>query len=158
MSVYARQFAATPIRTASETWLAISELISKPGTAARTELANVTGIASCLLADETPKDNPMVVFGSGPRLRIYCLYGEDAVVGDDKDESDLSWNPTEGDWKMRLPCGTEDLEWVKKALSKLSNRITAYDPEAEEDDEASRSSNAPQQQQLSINAEVFKNK
>jgi hypothetical protein len=157
MSVYARKFAATPIRTASETWAAISELISKENSAARTELVSVTGIASCLIADETPKDNPIIVFGNGPRLRIYCLYGEDAVVGDDKDESDLSWNPTEGDWKMRLPCGSEDLEWVQKALGQSSSRITAYDPAAEEEEPENKSSSATAQK-LTINTEVFKSK
>jgi hypothetical protein len=132
-------------------------MISIAGSSARTELASVTGIGSCLIAEETPKDDPIVVFGNGPRLRIYCLYGEDAVVGDDKDESDLSWNPTEGDWKMRLPCGSEDLEWIQKALSTLSSRITAYDPEVEEEEQDSQSNTATRQQ-LTINTEVFKSK
>lgn len=157
MSVYARRFAATPVRTASETWQSIVELISKEGSSARTEVTSVSGVGSCLIADETPADNPIVVSGNGPRLRIYCLYGEDAVVGDDKDESDLAWEPTEGDWRMRLPCSGEDLDWVQKSLSAKSSRISAYDPLAEVEEEQAAVSNGTQRS-LTINHEVFKSK
>jgi hypothetical protein len=60
-------------------------------------------------------------------VRIYCLYNEDAIEGDEANESALAFNPTTGDWKMSLPCPAEDLEWVQKSLGAKSARITARD-------------------------------
>jgi hypothetical protein len=127
MTTVARRFAATPVRTGTETWDLIVDLISKSQSASRTELQKVTGVAASLIADEIPKEAPIVVAGNGPRLRVYCIYGEDAVVADDCDESSLTWNPAEGDWRLFLPCPGEDLEWVRGCLQPLSRRIIAYD-------------------------------
>ena len=127
MTVVARRFAASPIRTASETWNAIINLISTEGSDARKELESVRGVMASLIADEAPRDAAIVVAGNGPRLRIYCLYGSDAVDGDDRDERALSWEPVEGDWSMQVPCDGDDLEWVKTAIEKASSRIIAYD-------------------------------
>src|SRR5690349_15075184 len=129
MSTAARRIRATPERPATKAWELIVELISKSGGDARKELDAATGVASSQIADETPKDCPILVAGVGPRLRIYCLYGEAATSGDDADESSLSWNPTDGDWKMSIPVHREDLEWVKRQLAKHGQRITAYELE-----------------------------
>lgn len=127
MTLIARQLASTPARTAGETWQLIVELISKAHSASRAELEAVAGVAASIIADETPKETPIVVAGNGPRLRVYCVYGEDAVVGDDCDESALAWNPTEGEWRLFLPCPEEDVEWIRKALEDRSKRVFAYD-------------------------------
>ena len=95
-----------------------------------------------------------MIAGNGPRLRIYCLYGSDAVDGDDRDENALSWVPTEGDWTMHVPCDGDDLEWVKTALKKSSSRIVAYD--LQENSPSTAQNAAGTSEQLSINAEVFK--
>ena len=68
-----------------------------------------------------------VVYGSGPRVRLYCLYGDKAISGDGASESALAFNPTEGDWRMSLPCRADDLDWVRDALKRKSSRITARD-------------------------------
>src|SRR5947207_2097866 len=115
MTVVARRFAATPIRTAAETWDVITKLISKEGSGARKELESVRGVMASLIADEAPKDAAMVVAGNGPRLRMYCLYGNEAIEGDDRDENALSWITTKDDWTMRVPCDGDDLEWVNRA-------------------------------------------
>src|SRR6267378_3111647 len=56
MSTIARRIRATPERSATEAWEVVVGLISEPGSAARKELDAASGIASCLVADETPKD------------------------------------------------------------------------------------------------------
>jgi hypothetical protein len=71
------------------------------------------------------KDAAIVVLGSGPRVRIRCLYDEEAITGEDASEEKLATCPTEGEWVMSLPCPPEDLKWVGESLGKLSTRITA---------------------------------
>lgn len=127
MTVIARRFASTPARTATETWSGIVELISKGGSQGRNDLIAVSGIAACVIAGEIPSDVPIVLTGSGPRLRIYCAYGGDAVLGEECDESSLTWNPTDGAWKMYLPCEKEDLDWIVRTLRSQSARVFAYD-------------------------------
>ena len=155
MSTIARRIRATPERPATEAWEVIVGLISEPGSAARKELDAVSGIASCLIADETPKDSPILVAGVGPRLRIYCLYDEAAVTGEDADETALSWNPTDGNWKMWFPAAREDLDWVQRELAKRGSRIVAYELEkGEPEGEAARPEG---RQAIAVNVEVFKN-
>jgi hypothetical protein len=122
-----RMFVATPARSASATWRAIVDVVAPEGVAARSELLAVTGVAASLIAAEAWGKTAAVVFGVGPQLRNYCLYGEDAIVGDDANEDGLSWSPTEGDWSMELPCPAEDLAWVQSALAESSDRIRAVD-------------------------------
>ncbi|MBI2842121.1 MAG: hypothetical protein HYX78_01845 [Armatimonadetes bacterium] len=128
MTVIARRVISSPVRSAADTWAAIADLLA-PASAnnARDELSGVAGIASSLIASEAMKEAPIVLWGSGPRVRIYCLYGEDAVSGEDASESALPFCPTDGDWHMSLPCPTEDLQWVQAALTRRSVRVSARD-------------------------------
>lgn len=128
MTVVARRITATPARSAAEAWSVIIKLLApQPDSAARKELLAIAGVASSLIADEAMKAAPVVVYGSGPRVRIYCLYGEDAITGDTANESALAFDATEGDWAMSLPCPADDLAWVQEALKKQSSRVTARD-------------------------------
>jgi hypothetical protein len=121
---------------------------------ARKELESVAGIASNLIADEAFEGSAGVVYGSGPRVRLYCLYGDKAISGDRASKSALAFNPTEGDWQMSLPCPAEDLAWVRSALKERSSRITARDKdediEEESDTEARKASTA-----FEIDTEAF---
>lgn len=155
MTVIVRTFAATPAKTASETWERIVELISDVSSASRKELDSVAGITASVIAEETPSQTPIVVAGNGPRLRVYCVYGEDAVLGEGCDEDSLSWNPTEGDWRLYLPCPKEDLGWIGEALKHKSSRIVPYDlnqdlPNDETSGDAKRAANS-----LSVNVKEF---
>jgi hypothetical protein len=89
--------------------------------------------------------SPVVGWGAGPRVRIYCLYNEDAVEGDDANETALSFDPTDGDWYMSLPCPAEDLSWVQNALKGKSKRVTARDMEtlldSDEEESSKKSAN-----------------
>lgn len=122
-------FVSIPERTASTTWSAISQLPApESGSAASAELASVAGIASSLISRDA-MTSPIVVWGAGPRVRVYCLYNVDAVEGDDANETALSFDPTGGDWHMSLPRPAEDLSWVENALKGKSKRVTARDME-----------------------------
>jgi hypothetical protein len=50
--------------------------------AARAELQKVSGVASSTIASEAPKDDAFIVYGSGPQIRVYCIFGDDAITGD----------------------------------------------------------------------------
>lgn len=137
MTVVARRIIATPARPSSEAWAVMVDLLAPDkGSEARKELESVAGIASNLIADEAFEFAAGVVHGSGPRVRLYCLYGEKAVSGDWASESALAFNPTAGDWRMSLPCPAEDLGWVRDALKEKSNRITARDMNEDVEEEA----------------------
>ncbi|MCC6192458.1 MAG: hypothetical protein IT318_25810 [Anaerolineales bacterium] len=129
MTTIARRVVSEPVRSASETWITIVDLLTAPGAepAVREELLAVTGIASSLIVTEAWKDTPVVVHGSGPRVRIYCLYGDDAIIGEVANESALASNPVTDDWAMSLPSPADDLDWVHNALKAHSKHITARD-------------------------------
>ncbi|MEA3015198.1 MAG: hypothetical protein QOD42_3743 [Sphingomonadales bacterium] len=127
-TVASRTFRSSPQRDAGETWNAIVELLTQGRTGeARTELLSVAGVAASVIADAAPKDSAIVVTCDGPRTRIYCLYDDDAVEGSDANEDGLGFDPLNGDWRVSLPCGDEDLVWVQRALKQQSTRITARD-------------------------------
>ncbi len=146
MTVVARRIVATPARSASEAWAVIIDLLApEHASDARRELESVAGIVSNLIADETFSGTPAVVYGSGPRIRLYCLYGEEAISGDNASETAFAFNPTDGDWQMSLPCPEEDIGWVIETLRKKTSRITArnmYETVDENgDSDGSKSSN-----------------
>lgn len=137
-----------------EVWKMIVDLISKADLVSREELESIGGIAASVIADETPKDAPIVVAGCGPRLRIYCLYGEEAIIADGSSEEELSWEPTAGDWRMYLPTSGEEIEWMKSELGKRTNRITAYNFEKEQP--GTDRVPSPWASDLAIDIEAFK--
>src|SRR5262245_3361764 len=110
MTTVARTFVSIPQRSASETWNAIVDLIAPDlASGARSELLAVAGILCSCITDESLLGDAIVVHGAGPRVRIYALYGDDAVDGDGANESPLTFCPTAGDWYMSVPCLAEDL-------------------------------------------------
>lgn len=150
MSTVARRVAATPARTATNTWSVIIKLLSKEGSTGSAELAAIEGLAASLITDEAFRNAPVTVSGSGPQVRIYCVYGEDAVDADGVNENVLAFDATEGDWAMSLPCNAENLEWVTSELSKKSTRITARDPANES--EATKTATAANAVQIDMEA------
>lgn len=136
MSAVARRIRATPERGASDAWQVIVDLIAPKDGAARRELLGVEGIASSIISTESPRDAAIVVRGKGPRVRMYCLYDDEAVSGDDANEAALAECPTDGDWVMSLPADADDVDWVKDALAKKSTRVKVREKsEAFEDGE-----------------------
>jgi hypothetical protein len=142
MTIVARRFVSIPERSASATWDAISQLLApESDSAAAAELRSVAGVAASLISREA-MTSPIVVWGAGPRVRIYCLYNDDAIEGDDANEMALSFDPTDGEWYMSLACPVEDLSWVQNALKSKSKRITARDmgTALDSDEESGRNS------------------
>lgn len=154
MSTVSRRVRATPERGASDAWEVIVDLIAPEAGEARRELLSIEGIASSIISTESPKKSAFVVRGKGPRVRIYCLYDDDAVSGDDANEDALAQCPTEGDWVMSLPCESDDKSWLEEALAKKSKRITVREKseafQADEDEGKTAAAS-----QAAINMEAF---
>lgn len=131
MSAIVRKIASSPKRTAVEVWETICKMISDQSSDTIKVLESVTGISSAIISDEIPKDTPIILVGKGPRVRIYCVYGEDALSEDNCNEYSLIQKPTSGNWHMYLPCNQEDMPWLTEALSIISDSITVYDKEKE---------------------------
>jgi hypothetical protein len=156
MTVVARTFCSIPKRSALDSWAAIVDLLApRTGSDSRRELESVAGITSSLITREA-MTAPLVVFGCGPRVRIYCIYNEDAITGDAANENKLAFDATDGDWHMSLPCPADDLGWVVGALAKKTKRITARDQEeVVESEDSSQALAAGKDATASINMEGF---
>src|SRR5215468_7121582 len=121
-TIIARRVASTPTRTATETWAKIVELVAPdPNSPARKELAAAGGVVRSSISSEAIRDSAIVVWGGGLRVRIYCLFDEDAITKDDANEDPLPKSPTEGDWKMSIPCLPEDVAWSNTNLASATN-------------------------------------
>ena len=154
MSTVARRIRATPERGASDAWQVIVDLIAPDEGEARRELLGIEGIASSIISTESPKDAPMIVRGKGPRVRIYCLYGEEAICGDDANEAALAESPTVGEWSMSLPADADDVSWGRDALAKKSKRITVRD-KSEAVDDGDKQLKQGGKTEAAINMEAF---
>lgn len=153
MTVVARNFVSVPVRSANDTWKAICEILAGTNSSAAKELLSIAGIASSLIAREA-MTSPIVMYGSGPRVRIYCLYHDDAIEGDDSDESSLAFDVTAGDWRMSLPSPVEDLPWVQEALAKKTKRISAREQNTELD-ETDKDADSSRSIVLKVDREAF---
>lgn len=121
-----RKFSAAPVRTAASTWSAIIDALAPDIGLVRDELLKIEGIAASIISEGTPQKSAITIIGSGPRLRIYCLYEEDGST-EDANESSLHWNLFQGDWEIYLPVEEVDLVWVKKALATKGSRFKTYE-------------------------------
>lgn len=121
-----RDISAIPLRSASETWEAIIDLVTGHGSKDIRQLQDAVGVMGSIIADEHPKNCAIVLEGVGAQLRIYCRYGMQAIEEGAKLDS-LTWNPTAGDWTMHVPCDAENVEWVTASLVRTSDRIKVFD-------------------------------
>lgn len=134
-----RTIASLPLRSAAETWSRIVELISGESSVDRQQLRAASPKLCSVIADELLARVPLVVKGGGPRLVIYCAYGEEALsLGPEVDA--LDWNPTASDqWQITAPAETADVAWMREALASVAPRITVHDvdvPPKEEQEQA----------------------
>ncbi len=155
MTVVARRIRATPERGASDAWQVIVDLMAPKDGIARSELLSIEGIASSIISTESPKDAAMVVRGKGPRVRMYCLYDDEAISGDDANEAALAECPTDGDWLMSLPADADDVAWMKDALAKKSKRVTVREKSEAVDDGEEEQSSKANVTEAAINMEAF---
>lgn len=120
-----RDISSVPHRSASDTWRCIVELITGPGSKDAHQLNGAAGVMGSIITDEHPARRAIMLEGCGPQLRIYLRYGMKALEDGGKVDS-LTWNPTEGDWTMHVPCDDENMDWVKKSLAAYP-RIKVFD-------------------------------
>ena len=127
-TVASRSIRSTPHRDTSATWEFIVNLLTRgeDGEAMK-ELNSVAGTAAAIIAEQAPKDAAIVVTCDGPRTRIYCIYDEDAIGGDQAKEDGLGYDPLKGQWSISLPCPVSDLDWVQRSLKSKTSRISARD-------------------------------
>lgn len=151
-SIVVRRVASTPKRTASETWVLITSILAPdPKSSARAELMAAAGVGCSAISSEAPKDDPIVLRGAGPRVRIYCVFGDDAIAGEAINEDPLVQSPTEGDWSMSIPCPPEDLNWCQASLAAVSKRISVRAVGETDLDSKSAANDQP----LTVNREEF---
>lgn len=128
-TVVTRTLAATPGALATETWAKVVELVAPSGASgvadARAELARVGGVVCSCITDGAIRDDAITVYGSGPRVRIYCLYDDESLDAEQVQDAPLSFVAASGDWRMSVPCVEEDLDWVQRSLANVSERVTA---------------------------------
>jgi hypothetical protein len=124
MTVLRRDIVSVPRRTPSETWAAICELVSKPGSDARIELNATGNVATTLIAQEATKGDPAVFSGTGPQVRVYTLHDDASLEADLDDEQPLVTFVADGDWSASLPADASDIAWATSALKKVSTRVT----------------------------------
>lgn len=132
-----RDISSIPHRSASETWQRIIDLVTGTGSKDVDQLTRAAGVLASIITDEHPAARPILLEGVGPQLRIYCRYGLKAVEEGSSVDA-LTWNPTDGDWTMHVPCDVENIDWVRTSLAKTSPRIKVFDvakEERAEDDE-----------------------
>jgi hypothetical protein len=90
-------------------------------------LQAVAGVASCVIADQGPREAAIVITCDGPRTRIYCHYDDDALDESNGNEAALGFDALKGDWQVSLPVDADDLAWVTSALAASSTRVVARD-------------------------------
>ncbi|MGB8218012.1 MAG: hypothetical protein WCE94_11995 [Candidatus Methanoperedens sp.] len=152
-TLFARRVASAPVRTAVQTWARIVEIVApNPESPARKELAKVVGMACASIASEAPKEAPIVIWGGGPRVRVYCVFDEDAITQDGINEDALPKSPTGGDWRMSIPFLADDVAWSAASLAAASSRVSARSVDDDvPDEEPLAASTTP----LSINLAEF---
>lgn len=155
-TVIARRMRGTPHRLSSEVWTLITNLLVPQGDGqALDEFRRAAGVGAYLVENEALKSSPLVVWGAGPRVRVYCLYDDDAISGDDANETVLPESPTDGDWHMSLPADDSDIDWIRSDLSeKGATRITVRSSSESISAEGNESTGS--NQSLCLNEEVFR--
>ena len=157
MTLVARRVVSSPVRTAAETWAVIADILAPKDGPARKELKQIAGVACSLIASEAPVNDAIVIWGNGPRVRVYCLCGDAAISAEDKNEEALATCPTDGTWSVSLPCPTEDLSWVQRELANQSTHVTARklgDPVPDEETQGDAGSTTSKSVS-SLNEEAF---
>lgn len=134
MTTIARRIASTPVRTATETWSLIRDLMSVAGLNIAHQLGLAANAACMLIAEEHTKADPIVITGCGPLVRIYTLHGNDAIDGSTVNEQPLTIS-AKSDWRLAIPASGPDYGLAETALASAVH-VTVYDPAATADDQS----------------------
>ncbi|MXW59845.1 MAG: hypothetical protein F4124_09485 [Acidimicrobiia bacterium] len=126
MTTLARRIGAIPLRTSYDTWQFITDLLSGAGQDLEPQFDEAADVASMLIAEEHTAENPIILSGCGPQVRIYTIHGTDAI-----DDSQLNEQPVAiiatSEWQLKLPATGSDYELASAAVAPLGN-VSVYDP------------------------------
>ena len=147
MTTIARRIAATPVRTSSDTWDAIADLLGTAGGDIATRLGQAADVASMLIAEEHTAADPIILSGCGPQVRVYTLHGMDAIDGSQLNEQALTIFASD-DWQLSLPASGPDFGLASAALDGIPN-IEVYDP-SDTDDSQLAASRPPSRQTVTV--------
>ena len=126
MTAIARRVRSTPVRTATETWKLIAELLTASDDTLQAALKEIGNLASMLIAEEHTQANPILLSGCGPQVRIYTLHGTEATDGANLNEQPLTITATDG-WQLLLPATGTDLQLARSVLANTGH-VDAYEP------------------------------
>jgi hypothetical protein len=116
-----------PVRTATQTWTALCDLLAPSGTTARNELDAITGVAALIITEEYSSDAAIVVSGAGPQVRIYTLHGDKALDAEGEPVLPLQTKLPESGWTLSLPARGDDVAAVSSGLTGRSGRVLVRD-------------------------------
>jgi len=139
-----RDIASIPVRSATETWSAIIDLISDVTSIDKHQISNASSAMADVISEEFPHDHPIIFSGCGPQLRLYLDYAT-ASMERGHDIDPINWNPTECEnWHAHVPTDAVDLGWMNKFFEDRAPRFSAYDKEKglENDNNTSKSNTA----------------
>ena len=154
MTTVARRIAATPVRTASDTWDVIIDLLGVAGADIATGLSQTADVASMLIAEEHTADNPIVLSGCGPQIRVYTIHGTDAIDGSKLNEQALTIIAGD-DWQLTLPASGPDYGLARASLNDIAN-IDVYDP-SDTNDMQPAAAQPPSRQTVTIDLSALEN-
>lgn len=138
MTSVARRIKATPVRTASETWALMVELISAADDSIRTDLETAGNAAAMLIAEEHTQADPIILSGCGPQVRLYTLHASAAMDGAAANEQPLALNTPADDWKLALPATGVDFDIAQTAVEGNAH-VCIYNPTQDSTREAAAS-------------------
>lgn len=154
MTTIARRIAATPVRTSSDSWDAIIDLLGVAGGDIAAGLSQAADVASMLIAEEHTAANPIVLSGCGPQIRVYTIHGIDAIDGSQLNEQALTIIGSD-DWQLTLPASGPDYALARASLNALAN-INVYDP-SDPNDMQPAAAQPPSRQTATIDLTALEN-
>jgi hypothetical protein len=122
MTTLRRDVASLPVRSPSQTWETICDLVAGQSIG-RADLVAATDVATQLIAQEALRNDALIFSGNGPQVRVYTLHEEDATSAEPDDERPLVNPATEGEWSASFPADASDVEWASRAITKVTSRI-----------------------------------
>jgi hypothetical protein len=157
MTTIARRIRSTPVRTATDTWALIVDLVTASDDTLRSQLTAVANVAAMLISEEHSATDPIILSGCGPQIRIYTLHGNAAIEGTNVNEENLTI--TAGDtWQLSLPATGTDFELATGALASVFH-VGVYDPSNHDltDSDHNTHAAAPPRTPVTVNLAALEN-
>ena len=116
MTTTARRVRAIPVRTSTQAWEKIVELLASADVTIRPHLEEAANVASMLITEEHTAIDPIILTGCGPQVRVYTLHGTKAIDGANENEQPLTLTATDA-WRVSLPATGDDLELARASIT-----------------------------------------